>query len=158
MGLGRIMPGVDASQLRIARRVFSGVMMAHCSRTLVIVVVGWLWVAPAAPADDFVEQSIPGRWITPLLPESLDKLEHPAYFKELDKARAEAFTGRYKQSLLTVRKAKGADPLAIALIKGVSLSAIGKKDEAVKALSEANVADKPEARVLKARILAEQAK
>src|SRR5687768_9921407 len=133
--------------------------MARCRILLVVVAMGWSLAAPVgAAADDFVEQSIPGRWITPLLPESLDKLEHPAYFKELDKAKAEAFTGRYKQSLLTVRKAKGVDPLAIALIKGVSLSAIGKKDEAIKALSEANVADKPEARVLKARILAEQAK
>jgi tetratricopeptide (TPR) repeat protein len=124
-----------------------------------VVVVGLLAVVSAAWGDDFVEQSIPGRWMKPLLPEDLDKLDYPAYYKELDKARLESFTGRYKQSLLTLKKAKGVDPLAIALVKGTSLSAIGKKDEAVKALSEpAAVADRPEAQVLRARILSDQGK
>src|SRR5687768_10216163 len=117
-----------------------------------------LAMSPLARADEFVEQSIPGRWITPLLPEDLPALEYPAYYKELDKARLEAFTGRYKKSLLTLRKAKDADPLAAALIRGNSLWAIGKADDALKALSDPKVVDAPEAQVLRARIIANQGK
>jgi hypothetical protein len=72
---------------------------------------------PVARADDFVKGSIPNRWITPFLPEDLAKLEHPAYYKDLDKARVESFTGRYKLSLLSLDKIKGADPLQVALIR-----------------------------------------
>jgi tetratricopeptide (TPR) repeat protein len=110
---------------------------------------------PVARADDFVKGSIPNRWITPFLPEDLAKLEHPAYYKDLDKARVESFTGRYKLSLLTLDKVKSADPLQVALIRANSLDALGQRDEAIAALSAPGVADKPQAQVKRARILAE---
>src|SRR4051812_33534257 len=77
-----------------------------------------------ARGDDFVKQSIPNRWIAPFLPEDLAKLEHPGYYKELDKARVESFTGRYKLSLLTLEKVKDVDPLQVALIRANSLNAL----------------------------------
>src|SRR3712207_2608506 len=89
-----------------------------------------------ARADDLVKESIPNRWITPLLPEDLDKLEYPAYFKDLDKARLESFTGRYKLALLTLEKVKDADPLQVALIRAESQAALGRREEALKSLSE----------------------
>src|SRR3954463_11547623 len=93
-----------------------------------------------ARADDFIKGSIPNRWITPFLPEDLEKLEYPAYYKDLDKARLESFTGRYKLSLLTLDKAKNADPLQAALIGANSLAALGRRDEALAVLSAPGVA------------------
>jgi tetratricopeptide (TPR) repeat protein len=115
-----------------------------------------LGLAPHRPAraDDLVKQSIPNRWITPFLPEDLEKLEHPAYYKDLDKARVESFTGRYKLSLLTLDKVKGADPLQAALIRANSLAALGRRDEALAALAAPGVADKPQAQIKRAQILA----
>lgn len=109
----------------------------------------------AARADDFIEQAIPNKWVAPLVPEALDKLDYPSYFKDLDKARLEAFTGRYKLSLITLAKARGADPVEAALVRGTSLSAIGRKDAAIKALSEPAVAGNPRVQVLRARVLAQ---
>src|SRR3954469_7658885 len=111
-----------------------------------------------ARADDFLKQSIPNRWITPFLPEDLEKLEYPAYYKDLDKARLESFTGRYKLSLLTLDKAKGVDPLQAALIRANSLNALGRRDEALAALSVPGVADQPQAQVKKAQVLASLAR
>src|SRR5690349_2249849 len=92
-------------------------------------------LAPLARADDFVRESIPNKWITPLIPEDFDKLDYPAYFKTLDKARLESFTGRYKLSLLTLQKVKDADPAQVALIRAASQSALGQKDAAIKTLA-----------------------
>ncbi|HEY7116395.1 MAG TPA: tetratricopeptide repeat protein [Tepidisphaeraceae bacterium] len=113
---------------------------------------------PVARGDDFIQESIPNKWITPLIPEDLEKLEYPAYFKDLDKAKLESFTGRYKLSLLTLKKVKGGDPLQVALIRATSLAAIGKKEAALKTLSGPGVADQPAAQIKRARILAEVAR
>src|SRR5436309_1399207 len=96
-----------------------------------------LALAPLATfADDFVRESIPNKWIEPILPEQFEeKLDYPAYFKDLDRARLEAFTGRYKTSLLTLKKVKDADPVQVALIKATAQSALGRKDPALSTLS-----------------------
>jgi tetratricopeptide (TPR) repeat protein len=107
----------------------------------------------SARADDMVEESIPNRWITPHLPEKLDKHEYPTYYKDLDKARLETFTGRYKLSLITLASVKDADPLQAALIRANSQAALGKRDDALKTLSDPAVADKPQAQVKKAQVL-----
>src|SRR5437762_14261209 len=84
-------------------------------------------------SQDLSRQTIPGKWIGPLLPEDLPKLEYPAYAKTIDKARMESFAGRYKKSLRTLAKLKSgeADPVDVALIKSNSLAAIGQRDEAL---------------------------
>jgi len=108
-------------------------------------------------ADDFLRETIPGKWINPLVPEALEKLEYPAYFKDFDKARMEAQTGRYKLSLLTLAKVKPgeAEPAQMALVKATSLAAIGRKTQAVEALSAAGASENAACMVLKARILAD---
>jgi tetratricopeptide (TPR) repeat protein len=124
----------------------------------------WLWLSAlgtsllltsATRGDDFISQSIPNKWIAPLIPEDLEKLDYPVYYKDLDKARLESFTGRYKLSLLTLQKAKDANPIDVALIKATSQAAIGQKETAVKTLVDPKVAGDPKAQILRARILSE---
>jgi tetratricopeptide (TPR) repeat protein len=115
-------------------------------------------IAPslATVADDFVRDSIPNKWIAPLIPEQFEeKLEYPAYFKDLDRARLEAFTGRYKMSLLTLKKVKDADPVQVALVKATAQSAIGKKDAALETLSTDKAKGDAKCQILKARILSD---
>lgn len=114
-----------------------------------------LGILPAVRGDDFVQESIPNKWIAPLVPENLEKLEYPTYFKDLDKAKMQSQTGRYKLSLMTLAKIKDGDPLEVAMIKATSQAAIGQKEAAVKTLSDAKVVNEPKAQVLRARILSE---
>src|SRR5687767_12297872 len=124
-------------------------------------VAGLLLVSLAAqPAagHDFVRESPPHRWVEPLVPEDLPKLKHPEYFNVIDKARAEMFQGRYKLSLVTLRKATTADPAEAALIKATSQAALGRSEAALKTLSNAAVKDQPRAQLLRAQILASEGK
>ena len=59
----------------------------------------------AAPGSDLVKDSLPQKWIDDLLPEDLPEQKHPGYFNDVDKARAQAFAGRYKQALHTLARA-----------------------------------------------------
>lgn len=114
-----------------------------------------LALSPALHADDFVEESIPNKWITPLVPENLDKLDYPTYYKDLDKARLESMTGRYKLSLMTLAKVKDGNPLEVAIIRARSQAAIGQKEAAIKTLSDPKVMNDPKAQVMRARILSD---
>src|SRR3954471_7520560 len=96
---------------------------------------------PSSPASaqDLVRDAIPQKWSEPLLPEQLPPLKYPAYFDDVDKAKAQAHTGRYKLSLATLRKIKEPKPeerVAVALTRGRALAALGRTDEALKALSD----------------------
>src|SRR5688572_20300928 len=104
-------------------------------------------------AHDFVKRSPPRSWYEPLVPEDLPKLEHPKYFEELDKARAQVASGRYKLALATLYAIKGAPEVDVALIKGEALAALGRTDEALKTLSTPAVADEPRVQVLRANVL-----
>src|SRR4051794_32811773 len=84
---------------------------------------------------DFKSDSLPRKWPAHLLPEDLPALKYPSYFKPLDKARLEAFTGRYKRSLMTLWEIKDADEIEVGLIRAQSLHAIGKSQQAVEILS-----------------------
>src|SRR3954468_8704067 len=85
-------------------------------------------IAGLAHAQDLSRETIPGKWIEPILPENLPKLELPEYAKDIDRARAESFTGRYKKSLRTLAKVKDADPAEAAMIRATSLAAMGRRD------------------------------
>lgn len=127
----------------------------RCFTALVVSVL----ISSIASADDFTRRSAPGRWIDALLPEDLPPLDHPSYANDLDKARVEAFRGRYKQSLYTLLKVDAnADPVEIALIRGTSLAATGKHEQALEALSQAAVAGDARVQRLRAKLLAEQGK
>src|SRR5256885_1739564 len=89
-------------------------------------------IAPPMLGQDLTRRSVPQKWIQPLLPEDLPKMELPNYVSQvaLEKARAESFAGRYKLSLLTLQQAKGANPVEVALVKVASLSPLGRRQEA----------------------------
>ncbi|MEZ0265179.1 MAG: tetratricopeptide repeat protein [Phycisphaerae bacterium] len=131
--------------------------MRHTTLLLATLGLGTFIAPPAARADDFVREAIPGKWINPLVPEDLEKLEYPAYFKDFDKAKMESETGRYKLSLLTLAKVKpgDADPARVAHVKATSLAAIGRKQQALDALSAGPAADDAACLVLRARILSD---
>src|SRR5438105_3842873 len=115
-------------------------------------------VNPAALAQDLVEESVPNEWIQDYLPEKLPELKFPEYYNDQDKAREQVYRGRYKSALISLQKISKGDAAQIALIRASALSALGRRDEAVAALSDAAVAENPKVQVLKARILGELGK
>jgi len=115
-------------------------------------------LAAPALAIDFARESVPGKWVQPLLPEDLPPLTYPDYFTPWDKAKAQVNGGRYKlaaQTLATIRatdKGVGAAPLAD--MKYQALSAVGRTGEAMAALTDPAVADDPKVQVDRAVLLA----
>src|SRR4051812_37161055 len=101
-----------------------------------------------AIAQDLVRDSIPGRWIEPMLPEELPPLEVPSYYTDLEKAKAMAFRGRYKGALIQLRSVKDADAKQLALIKAACLAARGHEEDALKELATDGEAGIERARIL----------
>src|SRR4051794_32396270 len=86
-------------------------------------------LASPAFAVDFVRDSVPHKWIERFMPEDLPEQTYPAYFNDYDKAKFQSFTGRYKLSLMTLRKYKNPKPeelSQLAIIRADSLSALGR--------------------------------
>ena len=111
---------------------------------------------PGAKASDLINDSVPMKWIEPLMPEDLPDLAYPQYFRSLDKAQAQAFAGRYKLSLITASHLPDLKPDQLAdaaLVKGSSLLALGRWDQAINALSDAKVVDDPAVQLERARVL-----
>lgn len=109
-----------------------------------------------AMGQDFKREMLPNKWIERYEPEKLPDLEYPPYFNDLDKAKAQAFAGRYKLSLLTLYKVKSPKPEQlpdIALVRGKALGQIGKKTEALAALSNPKVADDLRVQIARANLL-----
>src|SRR2546421_188958 len=128
-----------------------GFVAQHPSRqnrlSLLAICVALACAVPArrAAGGDLARDSVPQKWIEPLLPEDLPELTYPAYFNDFDKARAQSFSGRYKQSLHTLAKLKDVKPeqaAAVALVKGKALWAPGRLDEALQTLSHPALAGK----------------
>ena len=114
--------------------------------------------ASAAATNPIERETLPSRLLDAVRPEELPELQYPAYFNDLDKARAQSFSGRYKLSLLTLHKVKDIAPEqrpAVALIKSKSLAAIGRYAEALKVVTDPAVADVPAVQVRKAEILSD---
>jgi Flp pilus assembly protein TadD len=126
-------------------------------RYLTITLICAVSICPMVRADDaFTRNSVPQKWIEPVLPEDLPDLDYPAYYNTLEKAKLEAFSGRYKKSLYTLMSVSDGDPIEVALVKGTSLAAIGKRDEALAALSATpQIAADPRVQIKRANILAE---
>ena len=102
------------------------------------------------------KQTVPGKWLDPFVPEDLPKLDYPGYANALDKAQMESFAGRYKRSLMTLLDVPAdADAVRVTLVKGRSLSALGRFDEAIEALSQKTVVDDPRVIVLRATVLSD---
>ena len=81
-----------------------------------------LLVAPLS-AQDLTRRAMPQKWVEPLLPEDLPQLKLRDYVSRnaFEKARAEAFSGRYKIALMSLRKVKSGDAVAMALVKASAL-------------------------------------
>jgi tetratricopeptide (TPR) repeat protein len=140
-------------------------MLRHMRRALPALKTGLLLSAAlsagtpvrADSTDELVRDSAPMKWVKPFLPENLPDLKYPAYFNDLDKARAQEFHGRYKkalQSLQTFNPQKLEEVVAVALIRSKALEALGKSQQAVKALSDEQVAKDPAVQVRRAQVLA----
>src|SRR5882672_7535919 len=114
------------------------------------IVVAVLVGGVAVSAQDLTRRAIPGKWIEPLLPEDLPPLELKEYIKSdtLEKARAEAFAGRYKVALITLGQAKGdADPVEVALVRAAALAPLGRKNDAIETLSGEKIRDQPKVQI-----------
>jgi Flp pilus assembly protein TadD len=114
-----------------------------------------LLLVAAVQAQELKRHSIPDSWIEPLLPEALPPLKYPEYYNELDKARAQVKSGRYRLALATLHAAPQVDPAEAMLVRGQTLAALGRRDLALATLSDPAVRDRPEAQVLSAIVLAE---
>jgi tetratricopeptide (TPR) repeat protein len=132
------------------------------STVLKSAVWGVLAAALAVPASaaDFSRDTVPGKWIAPLVPEQLPVQKYAAYFNTFDKAREQVWTGRYKLALQTLKQVKptdqGATPVAVARLTADALRPLGRDDEAMAVLSAAAVANDPNVQIDRAMILADQ--
>ena len=109
----------------------------------------------AAWAQDLRPDTIPGKWLEPLLPESLPKLKYPSYATPLDRARMEINSGRYKLGLISLKKATDADATQAAILKATALQQTGRRKQAIEALSQPSLAKDVRARILRADVLVE---
>src|SRR5689334_15283054 len=117
--------------------------------------------ALAGPKEEFLRESVPQKWVEPLLVEELPDLTYPAYFNDLDKARLQSATGRYKLSLSTLRKLKDAKPeqlAEVAVIRSTSQGAIGRWDDALLTTLDPEVAENPDVVVRRSEVLVAQGK
>src|SRR3954467_12945579 len=149
------------SRNRSSRWASNGMPMAHLARRIVLCATAALAVSSAAHAVDFVRDTIPHKWIERFVPEDLPEQKYPSYFNDLDKAKLQSFTGRYKLSLITLGKYKNPKPEElpqIAMIRADSLSALGRFPQAIQVLSDPSVADRPEIKVRRAKVLADSGK
>ena len=73
-------------------------------------------LAVAAFAQDFVRDTIPPKWVDPLVPEDLPALEFPEYDDEVDRAEKMVFAGRYKLALITLAKVNEPKPEQLPVI------------------------------------------
>jgi tetratricopeptide (TPR) repeat protein len=111
---------------------------------------------------DFSTDTVPGRWIHPLVPEQLPDLKYPAYFNDFDKAKQQVWTGRYKLALQTLGTlkptAKNVDPAVYADLKAQSLIAVGREDEALATLSDPVISQAPAVQIRRAILLSSMGK
>ncbi|MDB5302698.1 MAG: hypothetical protein JWM97_247 [Phycisphaerales bacterium] len=139
--------------LRHIRRV----LPAWKTLALIAATAGTTSVSRADATDELVQNSAPMKWVKPFLPENLPDLNYPAYFNDLDKAKSQAFHGRYKkalQSLQTFKPQKPEEFVAVALTRSKALEALGKQQQAFKVLSDEQVAKDPAVQVRRAEVLA----
>jgi tetratricopeptide (TPR) repeat protein len=113
-------------------------------------------------ASDFSLDTVPGKWITPLVPEQLPPLVYPEYFNTFDKAKQQVWTGRYKLALQTLRNAKltdkGFNPILVATLKSTALQALGRDKQAMEILSDSAVADAPQVELDRAMLMSKMGK
>ncbi len=113
-----------------------------------------------ALGGSYDDQTIPGKWITPLLPEDMPEPTYADYDKDndLEKARTQLWAGQYRRALATLSNVKKGKAIDIATIRGEAELALGRYDEALKDLGDAKIASDAGISTLRARVLAAQGK
>src|SRR5262245_20364097 len=76
---------------------------------LLITSAAVLLIGQIALAQNLTRDTIPQKWIEPLLPEDLPKLKAPEYATPVEQAKMQIFAGRYKLGLNTLKKIKDGD-------------------------------------------------
>lgn len=118
--------------------------------------LGGSFASPLLGDDLFTRGSAPRKWLNQIVPEELPKLEYPSYYNDLEKARLEVFTGRYKQSLQTLLKIPATfEPVQQALVRGTALAATGRRDAALEVLGADAVKGESAIQIKRAKVLAE---
>jgi tetratricopeptide (TPR) repeat protein len=119
-----------------------------------------LTCAACASAGDFRLETAPAKWLNPLLPEQLPPLEYPKYFNDVDKAKMQVWTGRYKLALQSLSQIKPGNkgPVLIADLKATALIAVGRENDAMAVLNDPAVTDAPTIQLRRAALLVRQGK
>jgi len=109
-------------------------------------------------AGTYDDQTIPGKWLKPLVPEQGDDLQLPDYDKNssLDKAWDQCWAGQYRRALVTLESVKKGKALRIAMIRGECQLALGRYEDALATLGNPAVADEAKIQTLRARVMAAQ--
>lgn len=108
-----------------------------------------------ARGGEIEDQTIPGKWLAPLLPEDAPEPEYPDYDKNnlLEKARLQVEAGQYRRALVALELAGNGKPIDTALIGGQARLELGRYDEALAGLTLPD----PGVQTLRARVLAAEA-
>ncbi|MGA2441498.1 MAG: tetratricopeptide repeat protein [Tepidisphaeraceae bacterium] len=137
-------------------------------RSLPISVYGILLVCAIgsiARAGILDDQTIPGKWLRPLLPEQVEEPQYPDYDKSsaLAKAQDQYWAGQYRRALVTVEgfastleSVKKGRARQIALLRGQCQLELGRCNDALATLADPALADDPAIQTLRARALAGQ--
>jgi cellulose synthase operon protein C len=143
--------------MRSALRIFTFIISGRFRR---IAVLGFALIgAPLARAGTYDDQTIPGKWIKPLLPESGDEPNYPGYDKNaaIERARDQYWAGQYRRALVTLEPiAKPKKPVEVAILRAQCDLELGRYDNAMAALGNPAVLNDPAAETLRARVLAAQ--
>jgi cellulose synthase operon protein C len=127
----------------------------HFRRLFLALAIFWTmaWSLPAR-GGDISEQTIPGKWIEPLLPENVTEPDYPDYDRNnpLEKARDQLDAGQYRRALATLTTVTSRKPLEIELIAGEAQVSLGRYDEALANLT----GNDSGVQILRARALAGQ--
>jgi len=128
-------------------------MIKRLTLTTVLVLLT-LGGAATARGDDLEDQTIPGKWIKPMVPENAPEPQYPDYDKDnpLDRARDQVWAGQYRRALVTLESVESAKPIDVALIRGEAQLVLGRYDQALATLSDPAVADDPAVQTLRARV------
>jgi cellulose synthase operon protein C len=113
-------------------------------------------LASKTKAGQFADATIPGKWLTPLLPEKADPPPIPDYDQAdlVAQARIQLNSGQYRRALQTLNDAPKAQATQIALIAGKARLELGRYDEALAALTDPD----PAVQTLRANVLTAQGK
>ncbi|HEV7302509.1 MAG TPA: tetratricopeptide repeat protein [Tepidisphaeraceae bacterium] len=107
----------------------------------------------AFAADPISRQTLPYKWVEPLMPEAAAEPEYREYYDALDKAKAQLAAGQYRRVLVTLRGAGDVEPATMATVRAKALSALGRHAEALASLDAIGNDSPPAAIALRAMIL-----